>query len=56
MDSTDKRDLFEERAAIYEFEAGLSRKEAESKAWNDVYVNPAASSRGIPPAAASGCQ
>ena len=31
------RDLFEERAAIMEFDAGMSREAAEREAWLDVY-------------------
>jgi hypothetical protein len=31
------RELFEERAAIIEFEGGLSREEAEEEAKRDVY-------------------
>lgn len=33
----DKRDSYEERAAIYEFEAGMRRGAAEAKAWAEVY-------------------
>lgn len=40
LKAIDKRDLYEERAAIYEFEAGMSKVDAEKQAWHDVYVNP----------------
>ena len=36
-DSRDLRDAFEERAAILEYDAGLSREEAEHEAWTLVY-------------------
>jgi hypothetical protein len=32
----DQREAFEERAAIYEFEAGMTREEAEEKARADL--------------------
>ena len=36
-DLTDnERDMYEERAAIYEYDAGLSRREAERKALDDI--------------------
>lgn len=37
MDDDDKKDAYEERAAIYEFDAGMRRGAAEAKAWKDVY-------------------
>jgi len=37
MNEIDKRDRFEERAAILEYDAGYSRKEAERLAWDEVY-------------------
>lgn len=36
-DSQDLRDAYEERAAILEYDAGLSREEAERAAWTLVY-------------------
>lgn len=32
----DQRERFEERAAIYEFDGGLPRAEAERQAWKEV--------------------
>jgi hypothetical protein len=34
--TADERELWLERAAIYEYEAGLSREEAERRAWVEV--------------------
>lgn len=31
-----ERDMYEERAAIYEYDAGLPRREAERKALRDI--------------------
>jgi len=31
-----RRDLYEERAAIMEFDGGLTRKEADAAAWHEV--------------------
>lgn len=31
-----EQDLFEERAAIYEFEAGFNRRQAEVLAWQEI--------------------
>lgn len=31
-----EKDLFEERAAIYEFEAGFDRRQAEVLAWQEI--------------------
>jgi hypothetical protein len=36
--SSDEREYFEERAAIYEFEAGLQRDEAEMKALEAILI------------------
>ncbi len=38
-DQADLTDAFEERAAILEFDAGLSRAEAERRAWQEVFSN-----------------
>ncbi|WP_269434386.1 hypothetical protein [Vineibacter terrae] len=37
MDADTLRGEFEERAAIMEFDGGLSRKDAEAAAWQIVY-------------------
>lgn len=34
------REMYEERAAIKEYDAGMSRAEAEAAAWSDVFDNP----------------
>ena len=36
-DAADLREMYEERAAIMEYDAGMSRAEAEAAAWADVF-------------------
>ena len=36
-DAAERREMYEERAAIIEYDAGLSRAEAEAAAWADVF-------------------
>lgn len=42
-DQDDRQFLYEERAAIMQYEAGLEREEAERLAWLDVYGEPPSS-------------
>lgn len=37
MHESDLIDAFEERAAIMEYDGGMSREEAEAMAWADVF-------------------
>lgn len=37
--AADLREVYEERAAIMEYDAGMSRAEAEAAAWVDVFGN-----------------
>jgi hypothetical protein len=38
-DAADFREMYEERAAIMEYDAGMSRAQAEAEAWTDVFCN-----------------
>jgi hypothetical protein len=38
-DAADLREMYEERAAIMEYDADMSRAEAEAAAWTDVFYN-----------------
>ncbi len=52
MDEQDLMDLYEERAAIMEYDGGLMRSQAERLARKEVYgANPVDTSHALPPAA-----